>query len=80
MKEELSKKEQEVYEYLIRGLNYNQMEELLGIRKNTILTHAMHIFLKKMVSSRYELMAQRINELEREVFNLQRTISNTRAN
>ena len=79
MREQLSKREQEVYEYLIKGLNYSQMQELLGINKTTILTHAMHIFLKKMVSSRYELMAQRINELEKEVFNLKRTKSNTRA-
>ena len=79
MREQLSKREQEVYEYLIKGLNYSQMQELLGINKTTILTHAMHIFLKKMVSSRYELMAQRINELEREVFDLKRTKSNTRA-
>ena len=79
MRDELSKREQEVYEYLVKGLNYNEMEELLGISKTTILTHAMHIYLKKMVSSRYELMAQRIQELEKEVFNLRRTNSNTRA-
>ena len=79
MRDELSKREQEVYEYLVKGLNYNEMEQLLGISKTTILTHAMHIYLKKMVSSRYELMAQRIQELEKEVFNLRRTNSNTRA-
>ena len=79
MREQLSKRESEVYEYLIKGLSYGEMEELLGINRTTILTHAMHIFLKKMVSSRYELMAQRIQELEKEVFNLKRTTSNTRA-
>ena len=79
MQDKLSKRETEVYEYIMKGMNYSDMEDLMGISKTTIVSHMMHIFLKKMVNSRYELMAERIKELEKEVWDLKRTQCNTRA-
>ena len=69
--EKLTKREQEVYSYLLHGLSYSDMEEKMGVAKSTIVTYVMNIFLKKMVSSRYELMAERIKELENIVMELQ---------
>ena len=76
--DKLTNREQEVYNYLLHGLSYSDMADTMGIGKNTIVTYVMNIFLKKMVNSRYELMAQRIKELESKIKELRGTNSNTR--
>jgi len=77
--EKLTNREYEVYNYLLHGLSYSDMEGEMGVAKSTIVTYVMNIFLKKMVNSRYELMARRIKELENKVEELQAPISNTEA-
>jgi len=77
MTERLTNREQEIYNYLMRGMSYADIADKLIIEKSTAATHVYKIFFKKLVNSRYELMAQRISELEEEIENLKRTISNT---
>ena len=80
IEEKLTNREEQVYNYLLHGLSYSDMEEEMGIKKTSIVTYVMNIFLKKMVNSRYELMANRILELEQKIDELQGTNCNTRAN
>lgn len=67
MRDDLTPREEEVYRYLLKGLDYYSIGELMGIGKPTLVTHIMHIFEKKLVSNRYELLALRIKELENEI-------------
>ena len=72
MQDELTKRELEVYKYLLEGIDFYSIADLLGVKRSTIATHVLHVFSKKLVNSRQELMAQRIKELEEEVKELQR--------
>ena len=65
--ESLTNREQEVYKYLLQGLSYIDIANKLVVEKSTIITHIMHVYMKKMVGNRAELMAQRIKELEEKV-------------
>lgn len=69
--EKLTNREQEVYKYLLQGMSYNDMARKMIVEKSTVITYIMHLFLKKEVSSRYELMAKRIKELENKIKELQ---------
>ena len=73
----LTDREQEVYKYLLDGLSYLDIARNLSIGRTTAITHIMNVYMKKLVSNRSELMAQRIKELETEVKELRRN-SNTR--
>lgn len=76
----LSPRELEIYNYLLKGLDYYSIADELGVQKSTIKTHILHLYNKLLVSSRQELMAQRIQELERMIDNLRGTNCVTRAN
>lgn len=65
--ENLTNREQEVYRYLLQGMSYNDMAREMVVEKTTVMTYIMHLFLKKEVNSRYELMAKRIKELENKI-------------
>lgn len=65
--EPLTNRERDVYKYLLEGLSYMDMANELGISKSTIITHVMRIFEKKLVFNRYELLSNRIKELEKEI-------------
>lgn len=73
MREILTNKELEVYKYLLQGLSYLDIANAMDIEKSTAVTHITNVYLKKLVGTRAELMAQRIKELEKEVARLQRT-------
>ena len=73
----LTSREEEVYKYLLQGLNYMDIANALCTEKCTAVTHIMNVYMKKLVANRAELMAQRIKELEKEVAELKRTKCNT---
>lgn len=79
IEDKLTKREEEIYHYLLQGLNYMDIAREANIGKPTVVTHIMNIYLKKMVANRAELMAQRIEELENTILDLTGTNSNTRA-
>jgi DNA-binding CsgD family transcriptional regulator len=66
----LSPRELEIYNYLLKGLDYYSIADELGVQKSTIKTHILHLYNKLLVNSRQELMAQRIQELEQMIDNL----------
>lgn len=74
----LTDREQEVYRYLLRGLSYIDIGRELDIQQPTVVKHVMNVYMKKMVGTRAELMAQRIEELENEIKNMKCTSSSTR--
>jgi LuxR family maltose regulon positive regulatory protein len=76
----LSPRELEIYNYLLKGLDYYSIADELGVQKSTIKTHILHLYNKLLVNSRQELMAQRIQELEQMIDNLRGTNCVTRAN
>lgn len=63
----LSPRELEIYKYLLKGLDYYSIADELGVQKSTIKTHILHLYNKLLVSSRQELLIQRIEELEQEI-------------
>ena len=69
----LSPRELEIYKYLLKGVDYYTIADELGVQRSTVATHVLHLFNKLLVSSRQELMAQRIEELEQEIEQLKRT-------
>lgn len=75
----LTVREEEVYRYLLQGLNYGEIADRMTVEKSTAVTHIMNVYMKKLVGTRAELMAQRIKELEKEVEDLRRTNCITRA-
>ena len=76
----LSPRELEIYNYLLKGLDYYSIADELGVQRSTVATHVLHLFNKLLVNSRQELMAQRIQELEQMIDNLRGTNCVTRAN
>ena len=53
--DKLSKREQEVFKYLITGCKTNNIAETLGLKSNTISTIKRNIFFKLKVDSTIEL-------------------------
>lgn len=72
---ELSGREREVYNLLLAGLRNKEIADRLYLSPTTVSTHIQSIFNKRCCSSRLELMAERIQELEEEVRNVRRVQS-----
>ena len=70
MQEELTPRQLEIYKYLLKGIDYYTIADILGVERSTIATHVINICVKKDANSRQELMARRIEELEQEIKNL----------
>lgn len=64
MIEELTKREKQVYDLLLKGCERNKIVNLMNLSRGTIDTYIEHIYLKMCVNSQRELMAKRIQELE----------------
>ena len=77
MRDNLTARELEIYKYLLKGTDYYTIADMLNVKRTTIVTHIIHLFDKMLVNSRQELMAQRIDELEKEVEYLKRTSCDT---
>ena len=60
----LTKKEQEIYGYLMEGKNKKQIADYLIVSASTVNTHIANILWKTKAHSKIELMARRIKELE----------------
>jgi DNA-binding CsgD family transcriptional regulator len=69
----LTKKEKEIYGYLLEGKNQKQIAEDLVVSPRTVATHIRRIFRKTDSHSKTDLMARRIKELEELVDELIRT-------
>ena len=54
---ELTRRERQVLEHLVRGRTEKRVAAKLGIRLDTVRTHVAHIYLKLGVHSRSELFA-----------------------
>lgn len=63
-KRTLTNKELIVYNLMMKGFTCPTIGELLGISRTTVATHYLHIREKLEASSKEELMARRIKELE----------------
>ncbi len=50
----LTDRELEVLNYSAKGLNYNQISDVMGISYHTVSTHVKHIYRKLQVNSRSE--------------------------
>lgn len=72
MNTKLTTREEEIYKYLLKGMSYLQIANAAFIEKTTVIRHIMNIYMKKLVGTRAELMAQRIEELEHEVEELKK--------
>ena len=75
MSEALTNREQEVYNYLLEGLNYKEIADRLIVGQSTAVTHITNVYLKRCVGNRAELMAQRIKELEAKLKEVKGAIS-----
>ena len=53
-KPNLSAREREVLELIVKGFKYNEIAQLLGVSAATVATHAQHIYRKLAVNSRSE--------------------------
>lgn len=73
MSNSLTKREKEIYYYLLKGLSYIEISKELKIANPTVVAHIASIYMKCLVGSRAELMAKRIEELETEIKNMRRT-------
>lgn len=57
MGDNLTKREKEVYWYLVHTrLNKAEIAKKMGVTFATISSHILNIYLKKMVNSRWELI------------------------
>ena len=72
IQDKLTNREQEIYKYLLRGMSYGDISKELNIAHRTVVAHIMSVYMKKLVGTRSELMAQRIQELEDEVEELRK--------
>lgn len=63
----LTKKEQEIYGYLLEGKDKKQIADDLIVSQSTIATHIASIFYKKKAHSKVELLVRRIKELETKI-------------
>jgi DNA-binding NarL/FixJ family response regulator len=55
LEDKLSKREQEVFKYLISGCKTNDIANILGLKSNTISTVKRNIFFKLNVDSTIDL-------------------------
>lgn len=62
---ELSKKEEEILQELIKGASTKDIAEKFGTSFNTVNTHIRRIYQKMQVNSRGELLAKAIRDMKR---------------
>ena len=74
----LTPSEYNVYKLLVSGYAYKDIASTLVIAPCTVTTHVMNIYQKFNVSSRGELMAMRIKELEGVIDKMRSNLSSTR--
>ena len=74
----LTPSEYNVYKLLVSGYAYKDIASTLVIAPCTVTTHVMNIYQKFNVSSRGELMAMRIKELESVIDEMRSNLSSTR--
>ena len=74
LKTPLTESEEVVYRLALRGLNLDQIAKLRSVSRATIATQIEKIMQKKLVSSRLELLAQRIEELEKELKKIRKVV------
>ena len=60
----LSRTEKIIYRMLLRGLDVKEISKAKEYSEHTVKTFLHRIYKKKGVSGKYELLAQRIQELE----------------
>lgn len=53
---QLTERESEIFELLVRGRNARYLQEQLGITRNTVKSHIAHIYAKLSVHSQQELI------------------------
>lgn len=70
-------KEEEIYKLLLRGYTLQEIADKIYSSRATIATHCNNIMRKKMVDTRIQLMAQRIQELEEEINNIRQTLDSS---
>lgn len=63
----LTTREQGIYELLLKGFNKKQISKIIYLAPSTINYHMDNIYIKKGVNSQTQLLAQRIEELEKEI-------------
>lgn len=68
MQNYLNKSEKEVYILALKGLSVEQIAKIRNVKSCTVSTQLSLIYQKKIVNNRIELMAQRIEELENELY------------
>lgn len=65
MGKEFTKREKEIYKYLVETpLTYPQIAKCLGLSTGTLATHKTNIYYKKVVNSREELIIKHYKERE----------------
>lgn len=74
----LTPSEYNVYRLLVNGYTYKDIANVLIIAPCTVTTHVINIYQKFNVSSRNELMAMRIKELEEVIQKMKNNLSSTR--
>lgn len=73
--QKLTPRENEIYNLLLQGLTYLEIARQLIIEECTVITHVSHIYEKMECHSRIGLMKRRIDELEKEVNEMQEQVS-----
>ena len=68
MQSYLNKSEKEVYILALKGLSVEQIAKIRKVKSCTVSTQLSLIYQKKVVNNRVELLAQRIEELENELY------------
>ena len=72
-----TQREEEVYSMLMMGYTLQEIADKTYSSRATIVTHRNNIMRKKMVDTRIQLMAQRIQELENEINNIRQTLNSS---
>ena len=67
----LTKREQQIFDLIMKGITYDDVATQLCISKRTVVTHVHSIFMKKFANSLPKLMAdhyqEKIRELEQRI-------------
>lgn len=63
----ISERENEVLNLLYKGKNPKEISEILCLSKNTVISHKNNILCKMEVNSVQQLLAKRIEELEKTI-------------
>ena len=71
---ELTNREVEVYQLLLKGLKNNEIAQMLIISPHTSKAYVSRIFEKLAIDGRYELFASIISDLQAEILKLESKI------